>query len=613
VAALGIVYGDIGTSPLYAVKETFAPGHGIPLNVANVLGGLSAILWALLVVVTLKYVVLVMRADNRGEGGTMALIALASAAVRKRPQWRAFIVTVGLFGASLFFGEAVLTPAISVVSAVEGLEIGTGAFKPWVLPIAAVVLIALFMFQRQGTAVVGAFFGPVCMLWFVALGAVGVWQIAQNPVVLGAVDPRHAVHFLTSHGFASFVVMGAVLLAFTGAEALYADMGHFGRWPIRAAWFGLVLPALLLNYFGQGALLIADPKALGNPFYYAFPGWALYPMVGLATAATIIASQATITGAYSLARQAIQLGFLPRMNIVQTSARQYGQIYIPAINWVLLALVLGAVFGFGSSSELASAYGVAVTGTMTVTTILTFFVIRFGWGYPLWLCALATGFFFVIDVSFFSASLLKVLEGGWFPLVLGVSMFVIMTTWRRGREVMLARLSEASVPLQPFLKSLFTEPPQRVPGTAIFLTATPDATPHALLHNLNHNKVLHERVVFLTVEIRDVPWVSFEERVTCERLGHGCWMVRVRYGFMNRPDLMRALDLCGALGLEFDLMQTSFFLSRQQVVPSAKGPSVMARWRERMFAAMARNAGNITDYFNIPTNRVIELGTRVEV
>ncbi|MCD6042440.1 MAG: potassium transporter Kup [Burkholderiales bacterium] len=613
MAALGIVYGDIGTSPLYAVKETFAPGHGIPLNVANVLGGLSAILWALLVVVTLKYVVLVMRADNRGEGGTMALIALASAAVRKRPQWRAFIVTVGLFGASLFFGEAVLTPAISVVSAVEGLEIGTGAFKPWVLPIAAVVLIALFMFQRQGTAVVGAFFGPVCMLWFVALGAVGVWQIAQNPVVLGAVDPRHAVHFLTSHGFASFVVMGAVLLAFTGAEALYADMGHFGRWPIRAAWFGLVLPALLLNYFGQGALLIADPKALGNPFYYAFPGWALYPMVGLATAATIIASQATITGAYSLARQAIQLGFLPRMNIVQTSARQYGQIYIPAINWVLLALVLGAVFGFGSSSELASAYGVAVTGTMTVTTILTFFVIRFGWGYPLWLCALATGFFFVIDVSFFSASLLKVLEGGWFPLVLGVSMFVIMTTWRRGREVMLARLSEASVPLQPFLKSLFTEPPQRVPGTAIFLTATPDATPHALLHNLNHNKVLHERVVFLTVEIRDVPWVSFEERVTCERLGHGCWMVRVRYGFMNRPDLMRALDLCGALGLEFDLMQTSFFLSRQQVVPSAKGPSVMARWRERMFAAMARNAGNITDYFNIPTNRVIELGTRVEV
>jgi KUP system potassium uptake protein len=613
VAALGIVYGDIGTSPLYAVKETFAPGHGIALNLANVLGGLSAIFWALMIVVTLKYVLLVMRADNRGEGGTMALIALASAAVKERPRWRALIVALGLFGASLFFGEAVLTPAISVVSAVEGLEIGTRAFKPWVLPLAAMVLVALFFFQRQGTAVVGALFGPVCMLWFLTLAAIGVWQISQNPVVLQALDPRHALQFLTGHGFASFVVMGAVLLAFTGAEALYADMGHFGRWPIRAAWFGLVLPALVLNYFGQGALLIADPAAISNPFYLAAPAWALYFMVGLATAATIIASQATITGAYSLARQAVQLGFLPRMNIVQTSARQYGQIYIPVINWLLLGLVLAAVFGFGSSSALASAYGVAVTGTMTVTTILTFFVIRHGWGYPLWLCLAATGFFFVIDLAFFSSALLKLLEGGWFPLALGIAMFVVMTTWRRGREVMFARLSEASVPLQPFLKSLFAEPPQRVPGTAIFLTATPDATPHALLHNLNHNKVLHERVVFLTVEIRGVPWVSFEERVTSERLGHGCWMVRVRYGFMNRPDLMRALELCGALGLEFDMMQTSFFLSRQQVVPAVSGAPAMARWRERMFAAMARNAGNITDYFNIPTNRVIELGTRVEV
>jgi len=613
LAALGIVYGDIGTSPLYAVKETFAPGHGIALNVANILGGLSAIFWVLIIVVSLKYVVLVMRADNRGEGGTMALIALASAAVRKRPRWRWFILTFGLFGAALFFGEAVLTPAISVVSAVEGLEVGTSAFKPWVLPIAAVVLVALFMIQRQGTAVVGAFFGPVCLLWFFALGAVGVWQIAQNPVVLGALDPRHAFSFLTGHGFASFVVMGAVLLAFTGAEALYADMGHLGKWPIRAAWFGLVLPALVLNYFGQGAVLIANPKAIENPFYLAFPGWALYPMVALATAATIIASQATITGAYSLTRQAIQLGFLPRMNIIQTSARVFGQIYIPAINWLLLGLVLAAVFGFGSSSSLASAYGVAVTGTMTVTTILTFFVIRFGWGYPLWLCVCATGFFFVIDVAFFSSALLKIHEGGWFPLLLGIIMFTLMTTWRRGREVMFARLNEVSVPLAPFLKSLFKDPPHRVTGTAIFLTATPDATPHALLHNLNHNKVLHERVVFLTVEIRDVPWVNFEERVTCERMGHGCWRVRVRFGFMNRPDVMRALEVCGALGLEFDMMQTSFFLSRQQVVPGAGGPSKMPRWRERMFSAMARNAGNVTDYFGIPTNRVIELGTRVEI
>jgi KUP system potassium uptake protein len=608
-----VVYGDIGTSPLYAVKETFAPGRGIALSPDSVLGGLSAIFWVLMIVVSLKYVLLVMRADNRGEGGTMALIALATAAVAKRPRWRFFIITVGLFGASLFFGEAVLTPAISVVSAVEGLEVGTSAFKPWVLPIAALVLVALFMFQRQGTAVVGALFGPVCLLWFIALGAVGVWQIAQHPVVLEAVDPRHAFRFLTGHGFASFMVMGAVLLAFTGAEALYADMGHFGRWPIRAAWFALVLPALVLNYFGQGALLIANPKALDNPFFHAFPGWALYPMVALATAATIIASQATITGAYSLARQAVQLGFLPRINIIQTSARQYGQIYIPGINWLLLGLVLAAVLGFGSSSALAAAYGVAVTGTMTVTTILTFFVIRFGWGYPLWLCIFATGFFFVIDVAFFSSALLKILEGGWFPLALGVAMFMVMTTWRRGREVMFARLNEASVPLAPFLKSLFKDPPHRVPGTAVFLTATPNATPAALLHNLNHNKVLHERIVFLTVETRNVPWVQFDERVLVERLGNGCWRVQVRYGFMNRPDVTRALELAGMLGLEFDPMQTSFFLSRQQLVPAPGGAGAMARWREHMFAAMARNAGNITDYFNIPANRVIELGSKVEI
>jgi KUP system potassium uptake protein len=369
----------------------------------------------------------------------------------------------------------------------------------------------------------------------------------------------------------------------------------------------------VLNYFGQGALLIANPAAIENPFYHAFPGWALYPMVVLATIASVIASQASITGTASLTRQAVQLGFLPRLNIVQTSARAYGQIYIPGLNWFLLVMVLAAVLAFGSSSNLAWAYGVALTGTMLVTTILTFFVIRYAWRYPLWLCLFATGFFFAIDVVFFGSAMLKVPNGGWFPLAIGLGVFIIMTTWRRGREVMFQRLNEASVPLEPFLKSLLKDPPNRVPGTAIFLTATPDATPHALLHNLNHNKVLHERVVFLTVEIRDVPWVSFEERVTCERIGSGCWRVRVRFGFMNRPDVMRALEVCGALGLEFDMMQTSFFLSRQQVVPAAGGPSTMWRWRERMFAAMARNAGNITDYFNIPTNRVIELGTRVEI
>jgi KUP system potassium uptake protein len=613
LAALGVVFGDIGTSPLYAVKETFSPAHGLPFTPQTVLGGLSIIFWSLIIVVSLKYVVLVMRADNRGEGGTMALLALASNALKQRPRLRLVVVLLGLLGAALFLGETVLTPAISVVSAIEGLQIGTPRFERWVLPLSVLVLFGLFALQRLGTAKVGALFGPVCVLWFAALGAVGVWNIWLNPGVLAALDPRYAYGFATSHALASFTVLGAVLLAFTGTESLYADMGHFGKWPIRIAWFSVVLPALALNYFGQGALLIANPAAVANPFYLSFPEWALYPMVGLATAATVIASQASITGTASLTRQAVQLGFLPRLNIVQTSARAYGQIYIPALNWFLLIMVLAAVLGFGSSSNLAQAYGVALTGTMLVTTILTFFVIRYAWGFPLWLCLFATVFFFAIDLAFFGSAMLKVPHGGWFPLAIGIAVFTVMTTWRRGREVMFQRLNEASVPLEPFLKSLMSDPPNRVPGTAIFLTATPDATPHALLHNLNHNKVLHERVVFLTVEIRDVPWVSFEDRVTVDRMGHGCWRVRMRFGFMNRPDVMRALEVCGALGLEFDMMQTSFFLSRQQVVPAAGGMSTMARWRERMFAAMARNAGNITDYFNIPTNRVIELGTRVEI
>ena len=613
LAALGVVFGDIGTSPLYAVKETFSPVHGIPLTPSAILGGLSTIFWSLIVVVSLKYVVLVMRADNRGEGGTMALLALATNALKDRPRLRGFVVLLGLAGASLFLGETVLTPAISVVSAIEGLEIGTPLFKRWVLPLSVLVLLGLFALQRLGTAKVGALFWPVCLLWFAALGAAGLWNIWLNPGVLAALDPRHAYGFVFSHALVSFVVLGAVLLAFTGTESLYADMGHFGKKPIRVGWFAVVLPALVLNYFGQGALLIANPAAIDNPFYLAFPAWSLYPMVVLATAATVIASQASITGTASLTRQAIQLGYLPRFNIVQTSARAYGQIYIPALNWFLLIMVLAAVLGFGSSSRLAQAYGVALTGTMLVTTVLTFFVIRYAWRYPLLLCLAATGFFFVIDVTFFSSAMLKVPHGGWFPLAVGAGVFTIMVTWRRGREVMFQRLNESAVPLKPFLESLFQDPPHRIEGTAIFLTATPDATPHALLHNLNHNKVLHERVVFLTVEIRDVPWVSFEERATVERLGHGCWRVRLRYGFMNRPDVMRALDVCGTFGLDFDPMQTSFFLSRQQVVPSSGGPSTMWRWRERMFATMARNAGNVTDYFGIPTNRVIELGTRVEI
>jgi KUP system potassium uptake protein len=608
--ALGIVFGDLGTSPLYAVKETFSADHGMPLTDENVLGGVSTIFWTLMVVVSIKYVLLIMRADNKGEGGIMALIALAASAVKEQPRWRTPLLVIGCLGASLFYGDAVLTPAISVLSAVEGLEIGTSAFKPYVVPIAIVVLLALFAVQVKGTAAVGRLFGPITLLWFVAIGAAGIYGIAQYPGILAGLDPRYAFAFVTGHGAASFVVLGAVVLAVTGAEALYADMGHFGKGPVRIAWFGLVAPALVLNYFGQGAVLIANPETVRNPFYLLLPEWALYPMVAIATAATVIASQAVISGAYSLTKQAVQLGFLPRLNIVQTSAQQYGQIYIPSINWVLCASVVAAVAGFGSSSALAGAYGVAVTGTMLVDTLLTFFVIRFGWGYRLWICVAATGFFFVIDFAFFSATLSKVADGGWFPLAIGVAVFSVMTTWRRGRDVLYERLRESSVPLDPFLESLFVDPPHRVPGTAIFLTATPDATPHALLHNLNHNKVLHERVVFLTVETHDVPWVPFEDRVTCEALGHGCWRVTVRYGFMNQYDVMRALEHCTALGLEFDMMQTSFFISRQKVVPTS---STMARWRERMFAAMARNAGNVTDYFNIPDNRVIELGTRVQI
>ena len=612
LAALGVVFGDIGTSPLYAVKETFSPTHGIALTPENVLGGLSTIFWALMIVVSLKYVLLIMRADNKGEGGIMALIALAQTAIKDHRGWRIPLLLIGVFGASLFYGDAVLTPAVTVLSAIEGLEVGTLAFKPYVLPIAVVVLLLLFALQARGTGAVGRLFGPVTMMWFLAIGAAGIYGIAREPRILAALNPLHALGFLTSHGHASFVVLGSVVLAVTGAEALYADMGHFGRGAVRIAWFSLVAPALVLNYFGQGALLLADPARFVNPFYLLLPPWALYPMVILATLASVIASQAVISGAFSLTKQAVQLGFLPRMTIVNTSAATAGQIYIPSVNWSLCAIVVAAVVGFGSSSELAGAYGVAVTATMLVDTLLTFFVIRYMWRYPLVVCVLATGFFATIDIAFFSATLLKIAEGGWFPLAIGACLFVIMTTWRRGREILFQRLDESSVPLAPFLDSLFRDPPHRVPGTAVFLTATPDATPHALLHNLNHNKVLHERVVFLTVEIKEVPWVPFAERMTCEKLGHGCWRVRVRYGFMDRPDVTRALDLCGALGLEFEHMETSFFLSRQKIVPTQGGIG-MAFWRDRLFAAMARNAGNVTDYFNIPANRVIELGSRVQI
>ncbi|HUJ00509.1 MAG TPA: potassium transporter Kup [Usitatibacter sp.] len=610
--ALGVVYGDIGTSPLYAVKETFNPEHGIPFVRDNILGGVSAIFWALMIVVSLKYVTLILRASNRGEGGIMALLALATSSVREKPKLAAALMMIGVFGASLFYGDAVLTPAISVLSAIEGLEVGTAALKPYVVPLSVGILVALFLLQRHGTGVVGLLFGPITMLWFLSIGAVGVWHIARTPEILEGLNPAYALHFITAHGYASFIVLGSVLLAFTGAEALYADMGHFGKKAIRLAWFGLVAPCLVLNYFGQGALLLADPKALQNPFYIAFPQWALYPMVALATAATVIASQATISGAYSMTQQAVQLGYLPRVTIQHTSERVIGQIYVPSVNWILLAIVTAAVVGFGSSTNLASAYGVSVMGTMLTTSFLTFFVIRYQWGFPLWLCIATTGFFLVVDLAFFSAAMHKVLEGGWFPLLLGSIVFTIMLTWRRGRRMLADRLQSGAIPLASFLASLLGSPLTRVPGTAVFLTSAADATPHALLHSLKHYKVMHEQNVFLHVEFREVPWVPESERVKCEAIAKGCWRVVVSYGFMDRPDIPRAMEQCRALGLSFEPMETSYFLSREKVVPVDE-PAGMARWGDRIFAAMARNAGSVTDYFEIPTNRVVELGARVEI
>ncbi len=610
--ALGIVYGDIGTSPLYAVKETFNPEHGIPFIQQNILGGLSAIFWSLMIVVSLKYVTLILRASNRGEGGIMALLALATSSVGERPKVVAVLTLVGIAGASLFYGDAVLTPAISVLSAVEGLEVGAPALKPYVMPISLGILIALFLIQRHGTGVVGLLFGPICGLWFLSLGAVGVWNIAKVPEILRGLDPSYAVHFVTAHGYASFLVLGSVLLAFTGSEALYADMGHFGKRAIRLAWFSLVAPCLVLNYFGQGALLLADAKALQNPFYLAYPSWALYPMVALATAATVIASQATISGAYSITQQAVQLGYLPRMTIRHTSARVIGQIYVPAVNWILLAVVGAAVVGFGSSTNLASAYGVSVMGTMLATSFLTFFVIRYQWRYALWFSLAITGFFLLFDLVFFAAAMHKVLEGGWFPLLLGSVVFTVMLTWRRGRAMLTERLQSGALPLKSFLASLLGSPLQRVPGTAVFLTSASDATPHALLHSLKHYKVMHEQNVFLHVDFRDVPWVPETERVRCETVATRCWRVVVSYGFMDRPDIPRALDLCRASGLEFEPMEVSYFLSRDKIVPIEEGAG-MALWRDRLFSAMARNAGNVTDFFEIPTNRVVELGARVEI
>jgi KUP system potassium uptake protein len=611
IGAIGVVYGDIGTSPLYAIKESLGGSHGLSVNHDNVVGVLSLMAWALFVIVTLKYVLLILRADNRGEGGIMALMALVRRSFDGDPRLRTFLLTLGMFGAALFYGDAMITPAISVLSAVEGLEVVTPVLKPYVLPVTLVVITALFFVQQTGTARVGAFFGPVMTVWFLVLGLLGVISIAQYPSVLEALNPYWGVKFFAINGALGFFVLGAIVLAVTGAEALYADMGHFGKRPIKLAWLWLVFPGLLLNYLGQGALLLRDPSAVQHPFFHLAPEWALLPMVVLATLATVIASQAVISGAYSITRQAIQLGYCPRLMIEHTSEREIGQVYLPWINWGLYFAVVGLVLGFGSSSNLAGAYGIAVTGTMAIDSVLIFFVMRKLWNWPLVFALPVSAAFLFIDLAFFSANLLKILSGGWFPVIVGIVVFVVLSTWKRGREILFERLRPGAIALQPFIRSITEHPPARVPGTAVFLTATQEGVPHALLHNLNHNKVLHERVVLLTVRAEDIPHVPDEQRVKIQSLGDDFYRLTVHYGFKDEPDLPAALELASRQGMEFNLLETSFFLSRQTLVPT---PSPgMALWREKLFAAMSRNAASATVFFKIPTNRVVELGTRIEL
>ncbi len=611
LGALGVVYGDIGTSPLYTVKEIFGPATGIPLDAPHLIGAVSVVFWGLMLVVTLKYVLLILRADNNGEGGIMALTALAAKAAGTTQGRRVTLLLIGVMGAALFYGDSVLTPAVSVLSAVEGLEVITPAFKPYVLPICTGVLIALFAFQRFGTSAVGKFFGPIIVVWFGVLAATGVAQIAQEPAILAALNPLNAFSFLAAQGWHLFVALGAIVLAFTGAEALYADMGHFGKRPIQWAWTGLVLPALALHYMGQGALLMRDPSALESPFFRMFPEAWLIPAVVLATLATVIASQAVISGCYSMTRQAMQLGLLPRMQVINTSAKEAGQIYMPGVNWLLLVAVLLAVFGFGSSSAMAAAYGIAVTVTMLITTMLTFFVVRQGWRLPLPLAIASTAFFIVVDGMLVVACSLKFFQGGWFPLVMGAAIFMVMATWRRGRELLLSSLRQDDPELLPFVQALSQDKMHVVPRTAVYAVANPDTVPQALMHNLKHNQVLHERNIILTVVFHDVPWIPFEERVKVQPLVSGFWRVEVHYGFKNNPDIPQALELCKAHGIAINLFETSYFLSREIVVPT-KGHG-MALWRERMFALMSRNAGNAADFFRLPDNCVVELGTRVQI
>ncbi len=611
--AIGVVFGDIGTSPLYALQTAFSPEHGIPLLPDNVMGILSLIVWSMAWVITLKYLFVMMRADNNGEGGILALLALALRETRRFPRLRWTIIGIGIFGAAMFYGDSMITPAITVLSAVEGLEVATPAVSHFVVPVALGVLAFLFFIQSHGTAKVGAFFGPVMVLWFLAIGAIGAWQLAGNPAVLDALKPAYAVRFMLQYPLLGFLVLGAVFLTLTGGEALYADMGHFGRKPIRIAWLCLVFPALLLNYFGQAAFVLANPAGIQNPFYRMIPEWALYPMVVLATCAAVIASQAVISGAFSVTRQAIQLGYIPRLEVLHTSERSIGQIYVPFVNWTLFVAVVLLVIGFQSATRLGNAYGIAVSATMVIECLLAMVVARLIWKWSALSVGVVIGSMLAVDLVFLASNAAKFLSGGWFPLLIGSAVFTLLMTWKRGRLLIFRRLSEQGIPLKPFLEGLNAHPPQKVSGTAIFMTSNPDTVPHALLHNLKHNKVLHEQTVFLTIVSHDVPFVPAEDRVQFERLVNGFYKLAAWYGFKEQPNIDEILNACRVrYGLTFDVMETSFFLSRETVIPTSDTPG-MALWRDHVFAWMTRNATRATDFFNIPANRVVELGTHIEI
>ena len=611
VAAVGVVYGDIGTSPLYTLKEVFSGGYGVPISHDGVLGILSLIFWSLIWVVSIKYMLFVLRADNQGEGGIMALTALATRATASMPRLRALMVVCGLAGAALFYGDSMITPAVSVLSAIEGMELAFDGLEHWVVPMALVVLVALFLIQKHGTQRIGKLFGPVMVAWFLVLGLLGAYGVYQHPEVLKAFNPAWAVRFFIVHPGMGVAILGAVVLALTGAEALYADMGHFGRKPIARAWFILVLPALVLNYFGQGGLLLENPEAARNPFFLLAPSWALVPLVGLSTLATVIASQAVISGAFSLTQQAIQLGYIPRMHIQHTSSSEQGQIYIGAVNWALMVGVVLLVIGFESSGALASAYGVAVTGTMLMTTILVSAVMLMLWKWPPVLAVPVLLGCLLVDGLFFAANVPKIIEGGAFPVLAGAVLFILMTTWKRGKQLLVERIDEGALPLPIFIGSISVQPPHRVQGTAVFLTARSDAVPHALLHNLLHNQVLHEQVVLLTVLNEDMPRVPQARRFEVQRYGEGFFRVILHYGFMDEPDVPGALALCDVADLDFSPMRTTYFLSRETVIASKLVG--MARWREQLFAFMLKNANGNLRFFKLPVNRVIELGTQVEM